>query len=251
MRLLVHFHIYYQKQVPYFLRKLRNINGIDWDLWVTGEEAAMPQIKAFKADAHFLPVEKVGYDVWPFIALLKAVDLSQYTHVLKLHTKNRSPKIIQLNGVLMPGYRWRNLLVDALLMSPGHFSKALAAADQGLACQYVLVKKLSKRAPSDNELLRAEAARIGLEIKGEKFAAGTMFISRIEPFAIFKNAPLDAAHFEGESATHKSGTPAHVYERLISLCVTSAGYQIVPLRTNPVCWAWSKFIRTFVGFIKG
>lgn len=34
-KLLVIFHIYYHEQIDYFIDKLCNINGIDWDLFIT------------------------------------------------------------------------------------------------------------------------------------------------------------------------------------------------------------------------
>ena len=199
-------------------------------------------VKAFKPDAAFVPVEPVGYDIWPFISMLKSVDLGRYTHILKLHTKNRAPKFIQLNGVWMPGYRWRNLLVNALIGSPRRFEKALAMADKGLACQELLVKKLSKTNPVDNEMLRAQAQAIGLEIKGNRFAAGTMFLARTEPYELFRKADIKAGQFEGAAGTHLSGSSAHVYERLLSLAVTSAGFEIVPLVTNPPATLWKSII---------
>ena len=242
MRLLVHWHIWYPEQVPWFVKKLRNIHGVEWDLYVTGKEEAMPMVKAFKPDAAFVPVKPVGYDIWPFISVLKAVDLGRYSHVLKLHTKNRAPKFIQLNGVWLPGYRWRNLLVNAIIGTPGRFENALSLADKGLVCQEILVKKLSKTNPVDNEMLREEAQALGLQIKGNLFATGTMFLARTEPFELFRKARVEAAHFEGASGTHLSGSSAHVYERLLSLAVTSAGYEIVPVVTNRPATLWKSIV---------
>ena len=242
MRLLVHFHVYYPEQLPYFLKRLRRIHGVDWDLYVTGREEAMPAVRRLKPDARFFRVENVGYDIWPFIAVLKAVNLAEYDYILKLHTKNKAPKFIQLNGIYLPGYRWRNLLVTALLGSDKRFSRALEKASQGLACQDLLHKRLSRKAPTDNAMLRDEAARIGLVLKGGSFCAGTMFIARAEPFRFLQDAPLDAAHFQSVAGTHLSGTPAHVYERILSLVVTSAGYRITPIVTHPLASAWKHLL---------
>jgi lipopolysaccharide biosynthesis protein len=242
MKLLVHFHVYYLEQLPYFLKRLRRIHDIDWDLYVTGKEEAMPAIRSLKPDARFLAVENAGYDVWPFIAVIKAVRMEDYDYILKLHTKNKAPKFIQLNGIYLPRYRWRNLLVTALLGSEKRFTRALGKASQGLACQDLLHKRLSKKAPTDNALLRDEAARIGLALKGGSFCAGTMFIARAEPFRFLQGAPLDADFFRSETGTHLSGSPAHVYERILSLVVTSAGYRISPIVTHPLASAWKHLL---------
>ena len=90
-RLIVHFHIYYHDQVDYFINKMKNINGCDWDLLVTYSTASSKteaMIKEFKPDAQFLKVENAGYDVWPFIKVLKVLDFTKYDYILKLHTKN-------------------------------------------------------------------------------------------------------------------------------------------------------------------
>ena len=254
MKLLVHLHIWYPEQIPYFLSRLSNIRGCDWDLYVTGVPEGREAVRAFKPDAVFLDTEPVGYDVWPFIQVLRTAPLEQYDCVLKLHTKNRAPKFIQVNGVVLPGYRWRNLLVEALLGSPACFRRALGALEQdpsaGLACQALLLKRLSRTAPSDTTLLAAEAARVGLSLRGNAFCAGTLFLARASAYAWLREAPVEAEHFAGTSATHASGSPAHVYERLLSLCVTSAGLRLVPLVTRPLLTAWSRFIVTVTNACK-
>ena len=239
MRLLVHLHVFYPDQVPYFLAKFSALEGTDWDLYVTyvDENPEMRRsILSFRSDAHFILVENAGYDVWPFIALLRQVPLDRYDYVLKLHTKNRAPrKTLSVNGVFLPGYRWRNLLVDALLGSPESFRKTLSLLEDdpsaGLACCGVLIKKLSRRQPDDTFLLKEEMDRIGLPLKGDRFCAGTMFLARTEPYRFFLEAPVDGFLFRGTSGTHRSWSPAHVYERILSLAVPAAGYRIVPVKS--------------------
>ena len=73
-RLLVHLHVYYHDQVVYFIEKMKNISGCEWDLLVTYSEydgRTEALIREFRPDAGFLKVENVGYDVWPFISVLK------------------------------------------------------------------------------------------------------------------------------------------------------------------------------------
>ena len=80
-RLLVHLHIYYHNQVDYFIGKMKNITDCEWDLLVTFSEydsQTEALIKEFKPSAAFLKVENVGYDVWPFISVLKKIDFSRY-----------------------------------------------------------------------------------------------------------------------------------------------------------------------------
>ena len=70
MKLLVHFHVYYHDQVDYFIEKMSNINGCDWDLYVTMSEMnpeTVGKLRQFKPSAVFIKIENLGYDVWPFI----------------------------------------------------------------------------------------------------------------------------------------------------------------------------------------
>ncbi|MBO4634332.1 MAG: hypothetical protein J5669_03050 [Bacteroidales bacterium] len=246
MRILVHWHIYYPEQIPYFLDKLSHIRDCSWDLYVTGVPQGREAVRAFKPDAVFLDVENQGYDIWPFISVLRTAPMEQYDYVLKLHTKNSAPKFLQLNGIVLPGYRWRNLLVSALLGTPKRFRKAWEVLEKdpcaGMVCEALLVKKLSRTAPSDTTLLQAEARRIGLPVKGDSFCAGTMFLARASAFEFLRKAPLDVQDFSGVKGTHLSGSPAHVYERILSLCISASGLKIVPLVTRPLLTVWSRII---------
>ena len=100
-RVLVHFHVYYEDQIPWFLENLRQIKGCEWDLYVTASvlsQAAKEEILAVFPHAILMPVENVGYDVWPFVKVLKAIDFDRYEYVLKLHTKSDSVRGARWNG---------------------------------------------------------------------------------------------------------------------------------------------------------
>ena len=51
MKLLVHLHVFYHDQVPWFLERLRSLDGYDWDLIVTFCEADAAMEKRY-ADLH-------------------------------------------------------------------------------------------------------------------------------------------------------------------------------------------------------
>ena len=105
MRLLVHFHVYYHDQVDYFIEKMSNINGCEWDLYVTMNnlvQETVDKLTVLKPDTHFIEMENVGYDVWPFIDVIKSVDISDYDLVMKLHTKSRS--FLKAHGIRLKGF---------------------------------------------------------------------------------------------------------------------------------------------------
>ena len=141
-RLLVHLHIYYHDQTDFFIEKLSNISGCEWCLYVTMseyDEGTERKIRNFWSDAHFMAVENYGYDIWPFIKVVKSVNLDDYDYILKLHTKNSNTETYcRVNLKMVNGLMWRNGLVDSLLKSGHHFRKLLAKLDKkteiGLIC---------------------------------------------------------------------------------------------------------------------
>lgn len=237
-RILVILHIYYHDHVSYYIDKLKNINGCEWDLIVTFSELSQrtkKKIQDFKPDAEFVLVDNTGYDVWPFIQTIKAVDLSGYDYVLKLHTKNINNPGIRLNGLKQTGHRWRNLLIESMLRSPKQFARCLKRFERkpklGLLCCYELFINLSESRPEDTYMLEEEANRIGLKIKKGRFCAGTMFMVRPECLKTIKETEFTPDMWvTGKS--HSLGTLAHVYERLFCIAVLNAGYKCGTITAN-------------------
>lgn len=243
MKMLVHLHVFYHEQVPWFIDKLRNIQGVRWDLLVTWSAPSLETealIRAFKPDVRFFQVENVGYDVWPFISALRAIDIDAYEFILKLHTKNSNEVRNRINGLEFRGFRWRDLLVDALLGSKEQFcrvwEKMTTTPRAGLACNAALLCKLSSGLPEDTEPLFEEMKRIGLHTDDLRFCGGTMFLARMAPFHFLRDLDLKADDFSSYSASHSCGSMAHIYERIISFCITAQGYRIVPVKSHPAAY---------------
>ena len=234
--LLVHLHLYYPDQTGYFIEKLSNICGCKWDLVVTCPEEcpeAVESLLSFKPDARIIQVENSGYDVWPFIYVLDNTDIGKYDYVLKLHTKNRSEKE-RFNGIHFRDYQWRNCLVDSLVGSREVFGRNLAAFGKdrttGILFGYPVLRKLTRGLPEDLGMLADEMKRLGLEIKDRRFCAGTMFMARIQPYAALCGGAVPPGIFSSVQRSHSIGSMAHVYERILTMVVTSSGLN---LRTVP------------------
>lgn len=231
-KLLVHLHIFYHEQVDYFIYKLRNIEGIEWDLIVTcSEQRAETDLKfrEFKPDTIFQVVENVGYDVWPFIKILQQVDFSRYEYVMKLHTKGPSDMTYRINGLRMRKHRWRNILVDSMLGSASQLRKCLRLMDRhsdyGFVCAYELSKELSGFHPEDLGMLQKEAKRIGMKHTDGHFVAGTMFLARLKALELIKRVKITPAMFRVYSCrSHSGASLAHVYERLLCFAMYNEGY---------------------------
>lgn len=222
-KLLCHLHLYYSNQLDYFLEKLKNINGVDYDLFVTMpkyNKEVEDKILAFKSNSKILTGENRGYDVWPFIKIIKNVDLEKYDYVLKLHTKNHDRK---------GKFSWRNKAVDALIKDKRRFKnniKRLKRKDIGLIASGKYIFKAEGDQPENNDMLFNEMKRIGFELKSLKYAAGTMFLAKSEIFKFLKRDDINETMFEIGGKSHTCGTYAHVYERLFSFSCYQLNYKI-------------------------
>ena len=239
MKLLVHFHVYYHDQVDYFIEKMSNINGCDWDLYVTMSEMnpeTVGKLRQFKPSAVFIKIENLGYDVWPFIKLMKENDLESYDIVLKLHTKAFCVRHIRKKGRSVYGFRWRDELVNSLLGTKGNFTDILGLflrdPKAGMVCSDWLYIKLSKGLPEDLSRLKNELDRIGLANVGNRFCAGTMFMARTSAYMFLKTAEISADMFDPESDSGMIGSVAHVYERILSMAPVAAGYSVKTVSTS-------------------
>jgi len=235
MRILVHLHVFYHDQVPWFLDRLRYLDGYDWDLVVTWSKACAATekaVRAFKPEARFLAVENVGYDVWPFLKMLTLVDVSPYDILFKLHTKNiTSGTTVRLNGVHLRKAAWRDVLVDALLGSPEQVRSVVSVfrehADVGMVCSGKLYASLDF--PEDGEVLTEELAALGLQTEERRFCVGNMFAVRPGLLAPLWKRDFRPGQFPALSHSGSGGTLAHVYERIFSLLAPAQGYRVVTM----------------------
>lgn len=232
-RLLVVLHVYYHDQIDYFIEKLANITGCEWDLVVTCSDSldeSVRKIRDFKPDAAFVLVDNAGYDVWPFIKVIRDTDFSKYEYVLKLHTKRFLSKSLKIEGLDMHKWFWRDTLVNPILKSKERFSRCLAIMESnenlGYICSYELHLDLKQMHEDDEILLRQEAERISLgNIKNGRFCAGTMFLARIQALKKLKEIDFTDEMWAFKAKSGDTGTMAHVYERLLCLIMRAAGYK--------------------------
>ena len=227
-RTLVHLHVFYLDQVPYMIDKLRNISGTDWDLVVTSHHKEEEFKKAFDGlttSVEIMCIKNEGFDALPFLKVLEAKNLSHYDYVMKLHTKNLRPdtEASLVYGRPVPGYKWRNDLIDALLITSDKFESNLlrfeANPDLGmLACSdYIFTTEENREQKTYN--IRHWLNRYGMD-GGTRYVGGTMFLARAYPFERFRRISLNELDFssgDNSSGSHKN--LAHVFERLFGLAV--------------------------------
>ncbi len=233
-RLLIHLHLFYHDQLDLMLEALSRISGVEADLFVTMTERnpnAEAEIRRAWNDAKFLETPNVGYDVFPFLHVLQQVRISDYEFVLKLHTKNaRAPGQDTVYGVSIPGYKWRDDLLAALLGSAQGFEEVLAAFrdDPELGCvgagQYIFDTRENNE--ERNYSLGEWRARCGAT-QGVHYVGGSMFMARAFPFERIAGLNLKRGDFEAAQFTTKDHkNTAHIVERLFGIVVENEGLRI-------------------------
>jgi len=233
MRLLVILHMHYEDQAEYFIGKLSAISGCKWDLIVSSSslsDGLRNRFTDFKHDVRFSKVENAGYDIWPFIKLIKDNDIDCYDVIIKLHSKNKRRKKAHINGWSYWGFGWRNELVDSLLGSPERFSEVLSAFDDpktGMVCSRKLYAALNFE--EDKEMLDNEMDRLGMKTSERRFCIGTMFAVRPQCLKLLKEQAYSVQMFEGESHSGARATLAHVYERILGILPAEYGYRVSPV----------------------
>lgn len=237
-KVLVHLHLYYLDQLDYMLKKLKNINSCDWDLFVTmtkQDEQAIQKLKDFKPDVHIIQVEDKGFDIWPFLQVLNLVDLDNYDDILKIHTKKYRKK----KDFYGRGNAWRNYLIDALLGSRKQFQKNIHLMQMdksvGLIGSRATLATMGCTEKDDSILFDEMCQNHGIPISKGRFIAGTMFLVRAKCFPKIKDMNFKSEDFNHIQQTSGRTTTAHTLERLLSRIVEIEGYKITTVRS----WKYS------------
>lgn len=232
-KILVHLHIYYTEQIPYMLKQIKNIADCDWDLFVTVSEDkkdSANKILKLKPDAKILTVDNSGYDIVPFIKVLKSIDLSDYDYLLKLHTKGYQ-KYSKCDAG--SGYAWRDVLVESLIGTKKIFKDCLKLFEQSKTIGVIGAKTcildsndLYMYNPEDGELYNDVCKQLNVSIPKGHFVAGTMFLCRAFLMEQFKNLDFSKIDLKCEMKTSSGATAIHVLERIICTSVENQGYEI-------------------------
>lgn len=232
-KILVHLHLYYQNQINYFIKKLKNIT-CEFDLIVTitsKNPKLTEKIKQFKPDAKILVVENLGYDIYPFILAINEVELKKYDYILKIHTKNKRKEIKKINKLLHTGFDWRNLLVSSLIGSKKVFNnnlKLLENEKTGMVSDKVFIHKIQNQSVRNFEYTNEIMQKFGCINNEATFAMGTMFLIKreiIEKIKSFNFTKMDfISHGDKQMKTGSLGQLAHAMEAFIGAVTKEMGY---------------------------
>lgn len=232
MRILVHVHVFYKEIWPEIRDLLKNLDGFDWDLYITtvhDDFEPNSDIIALARHADVHVVENKGYDVGPFIWVINNVDIERYDYIVKLHTKRDvSYKTIPGN-YLLGGKRWRKKLLS-FIESKDNIRKCISTMENnksiGMCGNYLLIMDDS----SDRDIPSMEGARLILKenflYSGSiRFICGTMFIVRARIFEPIINMNINIGEF-AESSINRKSSLAHMMERVFGAMVIYQGFTI-------------------------
>ena len=216
-------HLYYPDLWPEFRDAIARIPA-PCDLYVSlteGREEVLAEIVRDRPDAVVIRHPNRGRDIAPRLTLLRMARAHQYDQLLFLHSK-KSPHLQHKDGD-----RWRRELVAELLADP---ARTLAAFAQNPKLGLLGPRNFWLRTHySDPNVPRlaefAQRLELSLDTNQHGFIAGTMFWCRPQALDPLLALDLKAEDFE-EEAGQVDGTLAHVVERLFTLSVERAGFEV-------------------------
>ena len=234
MRIAVIVHVFYPELWPELAQCVRNVGG-DREVFVTySDEASVSEARRDFPDAHFVRCENRGYDVWPFLMVLQALDLGNYDCIVKLHTKRDVDDGFRyrFNHVLLNGSAWREYLL-AFAKTPAAWRKTarkLSRPDVGLvADRHVIMRRRDVPIARTYETFDRAAELLGLPAERMRrtgqYVAGTMFAAKPAALRPILARAFSADDFEPPQG-HLTETLAHVLERAMGLSVSAAGLRL-------------------------
>ena len=235
MKIAVHLHVFYKDLLPDYLEKLNNLEGCDYDLFVTTthkDDEIESIVKDFNPKAIVKIVENNGYDIGPFVDFLHQINLNDYDYILKLHTKNSKGKsMVRLGFLRINRELWAKKLVDPIVGTKEIFQHNLSFLNMepqiGMIADWALVVSVKGHSiKSLYDWFLNEAKKLKLKhVEKAKFVAGTMFLARANIFQVIKDN-YTVNSFEQTNPNENDGTKAHLLERLLGAIVYSNGYYI-------------------------
>lgn len=249
-KLLIHVHVYY----PERWEEIKNciLNFDDYDLIVTVAEHLKDFDSSIKQDfsaAQIFTVPNKGYDIAPFLFVLKKVNLDDYEFVLKLHTKRTLPDGEYLNRYVVSGDRWKNYLLEPF-KSAEQMNKnyELFSKDKklGAISHYKCIMPLKR-----DKFLANFLEYHNDSVKDSFFVAGTMFLARA--FLLNEFQGRDYSFEDFEEPKKGSFQLAHYLERFLGYSVYKQGHTIMPYDYDQkmlclkrkIWWNAAKFINYY------
>ncbi len=230
-KILVHVHVFYENLYPELKACLLNLKDYNCDYiftFVKESKTLESDIKSTFYNAKVEIVKNLGFDLGPFVHVLNEVNLSDYSYVIKLHTKRDIPQ----NGKKdwYTGSGWRDALLK-FIKNKDVFNKVIERLEQNPKVGMHGPNICTFNKKTDDHFSYKQALAYfkdkNLSVCDYKFVAGTMFMVRAELLYQIKKLNLTQDDFESPDLTHEGCQMAHIFERLCGFAVISQGYKIV------------------------
>ncbi len=233
-KIFVHLHLFYINAWCEIKEYLKNLSCYPYDLVVTYPEDVVDTdfislIKQFKSDAKVIPCANKGFDIGPFIAILKDIKLQNYDIIYHIHSKSIAGQKgrVAYNKLFKKKSWFKQLYSGCLgvfnvhkginiLLQKNHFGL--------IGAGNLVVKDDPKRI----DAVKKYAARYGLMIPNDyEFLIGSCFGIRSHLLSTIKNLNLRLEDFH--DSQRSIFTLAHALERLFATEVINAGYHFYKL----------------------
>ena len=226
---LVVLHLFYENSWIEINEYLKNLSPYSFDLLVTTTEGQVSKetlcrITKEYPDAKIIFMENRGFDLLPFLAAIREVDLSNYDIVFKLHSKgtNRRYHFIYHQFFLKRG--WFVNLFDGIL-SGKNVHKTIDILYNQKEIGLVAAENLIVKDPKHRvNLIRKIAEKEGLEfVEDYSFVAGTCFAMKAECLKPIIDLHLEKNEFAPQISSRGMSFASFV-ERYLCISVLLQGY---------------------------
>jgi lipopolysaccharide biosynthesis protein len=218
-------HVYHLELAEELLRRAFYTGKGKIDTVVTCRPEIVDDVKSllvkFEEDIMVFPLDNIGYDVLPFLIVLKAASAVGYKYFCKAHTKgdNKNESVRSA---------WRESLLDGVFpksISYNHiteiFEKDVHVNAMGSYINYISYRN-SKY--DNHQIVRNAVKLFGLQVNENDdwgFFAGTMFWGRVSTFSKFDVLRVPEAHLKND-INSRSGEHSgfyHSIERIFGLYI--------------------------------
>lgn len=217
MKVAVILHLYYERLSTELIERVRHLDPAI-DVFVTGRnplsDTVRGQLAGLRNHVEILDMEGIGFDVGPFLRVLRILRARNYDIFCKLHTKR---------GDAAFGVRWRDACLAGVVRSRRQVDRIIdsfgAQANLTIvgAADLFLSARVNMLNNSRNVTALASVCFPGRELPADwGFFAGTMFWGRVPSFAPFLRIEEGGGTLPS-GLGRRDGHPAHALERLFGL----------------------------------
>lgn len=178
-------------------------------------------------------VKNEGYDLLPFLMIVKEIDLSKYDFIVKLHTKRNAPVDATLNNFSVGNTKWREYLF-AFCRSERRLKKTIKLLEcneiGGVSDRHIIVKRKNDPVQELSYLKFTDStlSEDFMKSRDYSFVAGAIFIYKAK---FLQDLDFIEEYAQFISNNDHKESPAHTFERYL-------GY--ILYKNNKIIASWDE-----------